>query len=246
MGGGRRRVPRLTLALLLAGGVIAGAVGTASAYWLGHHERVEQLEVRDFHVELAPSAPGPYQLYLPVPADKAGQPAAGLALRVLEGHPRFALVQTEHGVALSVRGEGPLKLAASGPLPIRLSLDDLTFSFRQFKFWSYLAPESAGPVLVKLEVRVREHAADWERHLDTSKAILVQETLEPEGWQVVRATQLFDISLATGWGAGFPRMALGATMASAASLYAPLGVALLGARPRAARPGGGAAHDGFK
>lgn len=219
---------------------MAGAAGSAAAYWASHHDRSEQAVDRTFVVELAPSQPGSYEVYVPVPATKEAKPMPGLALRVEQGAPRFALVQTEHGAALSVRADGPVKLRAEGAPPVRLTLDDGSFSFRQFKFWSYLARDAPGPVLVKVEVRQFVHAADWDQHADAGKAILVQEPLEPVGWQVVRATQLFDVSYGSGWGAEFPRMALGAGAVSLGALYLPLGLVVLQARR--ARP----SHDAFK
>jgi hypothetical protein len=131
-------------------------------------------------------------------------------------------------LALRVRAEGPVKLVTDTHIPIRLTLDDARFSFRQFKFWIFLDRDAAGPVLVKLEARQRHHTEDWERHLDTSGAIVLQEALEPVGWQVVKATQLFDIAYGQGFRGGFPRIALGAVATSLTAMYLPLGILAVG------------------
>lgn len=195
------------------------------------------LGARDYAVELSPTQPGPYRVLLPLPSED-GRAAAPFALRIVEGAPRFHISQTGHGPALDVRAEGPVKLVAEGALPLRLSLDDRGASFRQFRFLAYLAPDAEGPVLVKLEVRERQHRSSWEQHVDASRAIVVQQALEPEGWQVTKATHHFDIAARKGYGDDFERVALGAVGVSAASLYGPAALLLLGAvrRPR----------DGFK
>lgn len=223
------RLTRFTFALAIAGAMVAGAAGATAGYWL-LHQAPESVERADFKVEVAPTEPGgAYVVYVPIPAERDGTPAAGFGLLVLDGAPRFGLVQSEHGMALRIAGEGPAKLVAQGPLPVRLSLDDVSFAFRQFKFWAYLDRDASGPVLLKVEVRASSHHADWDVHRDNSKAIVVQEPLEPKGWQVVRATQLFDIAYGAGYGDNFPRIALGALATGLAGLYAPLSMVAVGA-----------------
>lgn len=232
MRGPARRLPLASLALLLAAGVVAGSAATVAGYWLLHHGGREDVAARSYLVELAPSEPGRYEAYVPVPVEKDGGVARGLALRAVEGEPEFLLVGTRHGPALRVKAEGPVVLLAEGALPLRFSLDDERFRFRQFKFWSFLGPGAAGAVLAKVEVRERRHTEDWEQHLDVGRSIVVQEALEPEGWQVLPATHYFDVALEGGTGAGFPRLALAALTVALGSLYLPLGAAVLRAGAR--------------
>lgn len=223
------RVRWVTLAFLLAGLVASLSLGSAAAYWALHTRTTEEVSVRSYSIELVPSAPGRYVVYAPVPVDTQDAAPRGFALRVEEGAPRFGLVKTAHGVALSVAAEGPVRMSVEQPLPLRFSLDDPSFSFRQFKFWSYLSHDAPGPVLAKVEVRERAHKANWTHHLDTGRAIVVQQALEPRGWQVVRATQMFDVRLETGHEAEFPRIAMAAAAAGAGAFYLPLGLVVVGA-----------------
>lgn len=226
---------RLAWALLLALAIMALAVGSTAAFWLSNQGRTEALEVAEFRVELAPTTDAPYQVFLPIPSAQ-GRAPQGFALRIEEGEPHFRLVRTEHGIALAIDAQGPVKLAGQGPFPVRLSLDDIPGKYRQFKFWAFLHPDAEAPVLVKLEVRARSHSEAWEQHVDLSRAIVVQEPLRPEGWQVVRATQLFDVAASKGYVSELPRVALGAVGASAAALYIPAGVVLLGALRTRGKP----------
>lgn len=216
------------MALLLSIGVLAVAGGAAAGYYLDHREAPEATLVRSYAVELQPTAPGPYQVYLPVPAAPGGKVPAGFALTATEGQARFGVVRTEHGPALSIRAEGPVRLTAEGDLPLRLSLDDVPSKHRQFRFWAFLGDDAPGPVLVKLEVREHHHTAGWDRHSDVQRSILLQDPLEPAGWQVLRATHVFDLRTGPGYGAEFPRLALGAVGLSAAGFYPPLGLIALG------------------
>jgi hypothetical protein len=192
------------------------------------HKDPEALHNAEFKVEVAPSRPGSYVLYLPVPGDAQGKSAPGFGLRVVEGAPNFGLVQSEHGVALRIAADGPVKLYGTGDLPVRLTLDDVHFSFRQFRFWAYLGRDAPGDILVKVEVRERDHNQDWEKRLDTSRAIVLQEPLEPKGWQALRATQLFDIAYGGGYSDGFPRVAIAALMTTALAGYVPTGMVAFG------------------
>jgi len=225
-------LPLALAALLLSSGVIVGALGAVAGYWVMQQDRHERFAQASYDIELAPTGPGNFQVLLPVPMGADGA-VPGLTLRVMGGAPSFALVTTPHGLALSVRADAPVKLHAEGALPVRFSLDDVAAHFKQFSFWSFLDPAAQAPVLLKLEVRQRTHQADWELHVDAGKAIVVQQALDPKGWQVVRATQLFEVHAADGFGGGFPRVALGAATVSLASLYAPASLVVLAAvRPR--------------
>jgi hypothetical protein len=219
------------VATLVAGGVIAGAASTTAAYYLGHVERSDTLQVKDFTLELQPTTPGPYQVTVPIPVGQDGREPPGFALRVVEGSPSFRLVSTERGLGLFIAADGPVKLAGRGDYPVRLSLEDPHATFKQFRFFGHLAPGAAGPVLLKLEVRERTHTANWELHADAGKAILLQEPLRG-GWQQLKATHLFDVHARGGWGDEWPRLALGAAAAGTAALYLPLGVVLRSAWPR--------------
>lgn len=221
------------MALLLTLGVVAGAGGAAAGYYLVHSDAEDARVTQVFTVELQPTAPGAYQVFLPVPS-RNGQAAPGFALQLVEGEARFGLVRTEHGLALSVRAEGPVRLAAAGELPMRLSLDDVPTKHRQFRFWGYLGRDAPAPVLLKLEVREHNHTASWDRHMDLQRSILLQDPLEPDGWQVLRATHVFDFAAGLGYGGAFPRLALGAVGVSAAGLYPPLGLIALGWRRKPA------------
>lgn len=217
------------MALLLTLGVVLGASASVAAYYVAHTDAPDGSVTRAFVVELRPTAPGPYQVFLPVPAGIDGKAAPAFALLPLEGAPRFGLVRTEHGLALSVRAEGPVKLEAQGAMPVRLSLDDAPSKYRQFRFWGYLGRDAPAPVLLKLEVREHRHTADWDQHVDVQRAILLQDPLEPSGWQVLRATHVFDFAAGGGYGDEFPRVVLGAFGASVAGLYPPLGLIVVGA-----------------
>lgn len=230
--GWTRRHRHLAMALALAAVVVLGAAGTVAAYYVTHSGPGAAQVSQAFEVELQPTAPGTYQVYLPIPAGKDGKAAPGFTLEVLEGAPRFGVVRTEHGLALSVRAEGPVKLRAEGPMPIRLSLDDVPSKHPQFRFWGFLGRDAAGPVLLKLEVREHTHTADWSKHTDVARSILLQLPLEPNGWQVVKATHLFDFAAGSGYSGGFPRVVIAAFGASVAGFYPPLGLLVLRWRRR--------------
>jgi hypothetical protein len=180
--------------------------------------------LRTYTLEVEPTQPGSYLLYLPIPMAPGGAPPAGFALRALEGAPRYGLVQTEHGPALRLAGEGKAKLEGAGPLPWKLTLDDPSFAYRQFKFFAYLGRDAAAPVLVKVAVEERTVEKGWEKHSDLGKTIAVQQVLEPVGWQVVKGAQIFDVSAQRGYEAGFPKVALGSLVAGLGALYVPLGM----------------------
>jgi hypothetical protein len=167
-------------------------------------------------------------LYVPIPS-QGGAPAQGFGLRALAGQPQFALVQTEHGPALRIQAQGPIKLEGDGTLPVLLSLEDPQATYSQFRFLAYLDRHAPGPVLLKAEVRAVDHNTTWERHIDLARAIVVQQSLQPVGWQPVLATQLVDIGVADGYAAAFPRVAMGGLAVAVAGLYVPGGMVLLAA-----------------
>lgn len=219
--GGRRG--GLVWAAVVALLVGAGAAAAVGAYYVQHRDaRISQLD-HDWVVRVRPLQPGPYQLDVPLPVDRAGDPAR-IALQA-SGPVQFGVTRTAYGAALSLRGEGAVELRQAGGLPLRLSMDDQRTSFAQFKFWLRLA-EGSPPVNVTLALGERNFTQDWEQTARLGHTIFLQSDLEPKGWQRVRAEHDFDIYLAGGTGQDFPRLAIGALAASLGAMYLPLGLAV--------------------
>jgi hypothetical protein len=214
---------KASLAALLALLVVGTSVGATAGYYLGHRGRADNVLEREFAVELQPKQLGRYHLYLPVPVDAKGNPPPGLALGTDAGQARIGLVRTEFGTALSVEGEGPLRLHQRGPMPLRLSLDDAHFSYRQFKFWAYL-DEGSPAVAVNVTLRERNVSATWDRFTELGRAIVVDETVYPNGWGVLKATQRFDLLAGPGYGDDFPRLVLAGLDIALAAAYVPLAI----------------------
>jgi hypothetical protein len=227
---GMRR-SRLRWAVLLALVVSGAAAAAAGTYYLAYRGHAEQDLHRTFVVELAPVRQGLYDVYLPVPVDRHGDPVP-LRLSVEAGNVEFGLLRTEFGAALRVQGEGPARLRQEGGLPLRLSLDDTARSFPQFRFRAYLA-DGSPQVLATVTLAERNDTADWDRRLDTGRSIVVQDSLSA-GWTSIRATHYFDLTMGKGYAATFPRVALLALDASLAAMYVPLAMIVLRAR---AQPG---------
>jgi hypothetical protein len=177
-----------------------------------------------------PDEAGEYHLDLPTPVDGQGMPVP-LPAPVAGDGARLDFVRTAYGTAIHLVGHGPVSLRWQGAMPLRLSLDDARFSYRQFKFWAYAA-EGSVPVRINVSLAEVNRTQGWEQHLQQGRTIQLDDHLQPGGWSLLYAVQQFDVLVQRGYQSEVARMALGALDVSLGAALLPLGMVVLRAHRR--------------